>query len=168
MLDLENRPAPTAEEIAQARENAFNATHPASWTWNEEAVSARAKARHLHCPHHLHFGEAASRPCWRPWHHSRCNATSQERALRVWPVRREQATWHRQQAVLHQLMGHVLADRSCQEASDRLRFALSLHIIYSFITLGLFPAFSSIQTNRFHHLTRFFCASCVWQAISII
>jgi len=39
MLDLENRPAPTAEEIAQARENAFNATHPASWTWNEEAVS---------------------------------------------------------------------------------------------------------------------------------
>ena len=39
MIDLENRPAPTAEEIAHARENAFNATHPASWTWNEEAVS---------------------------------------------------------------------------------------------------------------------------------
>ena len=136
---------------------------------NKEAVSARANACRLRCPHHLHFGEAASRPCWRPWHHSRCNATSQERALRVWPVRREQATWHRQQAVLHQLMGHVLADRSCQEASDRLRFVLSLHIVYSFITLGLFTALFSIQTNRFHHLTRFFfCASCVWQAISII
>jgi hypothetical protein len=53
-------------------------------------------------------------------------------------------------------MGHVLADRSCQEASDRLRFALSLHIVYSSITLGLFTAFSSIQTNRIHHLTRFF------------
>ena len=125
---------------------------------NKEAVSARANACRLRCPHHLHFGEAASRPCWRPWHHSRCNATSQERALRVWLVRREQATWHtgRQQAVLHQLMGHVLADRSCQEASDRLRFALSLHIVYSFITLGLLTAFSSMQTDRIHHLTRFF------------
>ncbi len=59
-------------------------------------------------------------------------------------------------SVLHQLMGHVLADRSCQEASDRLRFALSLHIVYIFITIGLFTAFSSIQTNRIHHLTRFF------------
>ena len=35
MIDLENMPAPTAEEIAQARENAFNAEHPASWTWDE-------------------------------------------------------------------------------------------------------------------------------------
>lgn len=39
MIDLENRPAPTAEEIAQARENAFNAERPASWVWNEAAVS---------------------------------------------------------------------------------------------------------------------------------
>ena len=92
---------------------------------NKEAVSARAKARHLHCPHHLHFGEAASRPCWRPWHHSRCIATPQERALRVWPVRREQATWHRQQAVLHQLVGHVLANRSPQEAPDGLTRAVA-------------------------------------------
>jgi len=29
MIDLENMPAPTAEEIAQARENAFNADRPA-------------------------------------------------------------------------------------------------------------------------------------------
>ena len=39
MTDLENRPAPTAEQIAQARENAINAERPASWTWNEESVS---------------------------------------------------------------------------------------------------------------------------------
>ena len=39
MIDLENMPAATAEEIAQARENAVNATHPASWTWDEGAVS---------------------------------------------------------------------------------------------------------------------------------
>ena len=39
MIDLENMPAPTAEQIAEARENAFNATHPASWTWNEELVT---------------------------------------------------------------------------------------------------------------------------------
>ena len=26
-------------QIAEARENAFNATHPASWTWDEELVT---------------------------------------------------------------------------------------------------------------------------------
>lgn len=36
---IEQPPAPTAEQIAEARENAFNAQHPASWTWNEELVS---------------------------------------------------------------------------------------------------------------------------------
>ena len=46
--------------------------------------------------------------------------------------------------------------RSCQEASDKLRFALGLHIVYSFITLGLLTAFSSIQTDSIHHLTRLF------------
>ena len=30
---------PTAEEIAAARTLAVNATHPASWVWNESAVS---------------------------------------------------------------------------------------------------------------------------------
>ena len=30
---------PTAEEIAEMRENAYNAGHPATWIWNEEAVS---------------------------------------------------------------------------------------------------------------------------------
>ena len=39
MIDLENMPAPTQEEIAQARENAFNADCPASWIWDEAAVS---------------------------------------------------------------------------------------------------------------------------------
>jgi hypothetical protein len=29
----------TQEEIAQARENSFNATHPTSWVWNENAIS---------------------------------------------------------------------------------------------------------------------------------
>ena len=39
MIDLENMPAPTQEQIAEARENAFNAEHPESWTWDEVAVS---------------------------------------------------------------------------------------------------------------------------------
>ena len=39
MIDLENMPEPTAEEIAQARENAMNAERPASWVWNEAAAS---------------------------------------------------------------------------------------------------------------------------------
>lgn len=39
MPDLDNIPDPTAEEIAQARENALNATHPTSWVWSEEAIS---------------------------------------------------------------------------------------------------------------------------------
>ena len=39
MIDSENMPEPTAEEIAQTRENAFNAGRPASWVWNEAAVS---------------------------------------------------------------------------------------------------------------------------------
>jgi hypothetical protein len=34
----------------------------------------------------------------------------------------ERAPWHRRQAVLHQLVGHVLALRPCQEAPDWLRF----------------------------------------------
>lgn len=39
MIDLENMPAPTLEQIQEARDNAFNAEHPASWTWNEELVT---------------------------------------------------------------------------------------------------------------------------------
>ena len=39
MIDLENIPEPTVEQLAQARENAFNALHPASWTWDESATA---------------------------------------------------------------------------------------------------------------------------------
>jgi len=39
MIDLENMPEPTQEEIAEARENAFNAERPASWTWDEAATT---------------------------------------------------------------------------------------------------------------------------------
>ena len=35
----ENITPPTAEQIAQAREAAYNSTHPVSWVWSEEAVS---------------------------------------------------------------------------------------------------------------------------------
>jgi hypothetical protein len=38
MID-ENITPPTAEELAQMREDAYNATHPASWVWSEEATS---------------------------------------------------------------------------------------------------------------------------------
>jgi len=30
---------PTPEQIAEARANALAASHPASWVWNEDAVS---------------------------------------------------------------------------------------------------------------------------------
>ena len=36
---IENTTPPTAEEIAQARENAFNAERPASWTWDEVSTT---------------------------------------------------------------------------------------------------------------------------------
>jgi hypothetical protein len=35
----QNITPPTAEEIAEIRENAYNADHPATWIWNEAAVS---------------------------------------------------------------------------------------------------------------------------------
>jgi hypothetical protein len=35
-------------------------------------------------------------------------------------MRRGRAAWQQQQALLHQLVGHVLAHRQPQEASDRL------------------------------------------------
>jgi hypothetical protein len=38
MIDANITP-PTAEQIAQAREAAYNSTHPVSWVWSEEAVS---------------------------------------------------------------------------------------------------------------------------------
>ena len=46
MIDLENMPAPTAEEIAQARENAFNATMDGeivSKAWLAEFYRLRGK-----------------------------------------------------------------------------------------------------------------------------
>jgi hypothetical protein len=36
---IENTTPPTAEEIAQARENAINADRPASWIWDEAATT---------------------------------------------------------------------------------------------------------------------------------
>ena len=36
-MPLPESTPPTQEQIAQALENARNATHPASWVWSEEA-----------------------------------------------------------------------------------------------------------------------------------
>tara|TARA_R100001086_G_scaffold246707_2_gene179389 strand:+ start:217 stop:417 length:201 start_codon:yes stop_codon:yes gene_type:complete len=38
MSDGTEVPDPTAEEIATARTNAVNATHYASWVWNESEI----------------------------------------------------------------------------------------------------------------------------------
>ena len=38
MIEINTTP-PTAEQLAQAREDAYNATHPASWVGSEEAIS---------------------------------------------------------------------------------------------------------------------------------
>ena len=48
---------------------------------DEAAVSARAQARRLRRAHHLHPGEAASRPCGRPRHHPGGDEKSQEGAV---------------------------------------------------------------------------------------
>lgn len=39
LLDDIEQTEPTAEEIAQTRENALGATHPASWVWDESVTS---------------------------------------------------------------------------------------------------------------------------------
>ena len=46
------------------------------------------------------------------------------------------APWYRQQTVLHQLMGHVLVLRPCQEAPDWLRFKFALSL-YHVCTLSI-------------------------------
>lgn len=38
MNEIINIP-PTEEQVIEQRNNALNATHPASWVWNEELVS---------------------------------------------------------------------------------------------------------------------------------
>ncbi len=48
---------------------------------DEAAVSARTQARRLRRPHHLHPGEAASRPYGGPRHHPGGDEKSQEGAV---------------------------------------------------------------------------------------
>ena len=70
-------------------------------------------------------------------------------------VTKFESFWHRQQAVLHQLVGHVLALRPCQEAPDWIRFAPGLHHVCTFIALGLLTVLPRFQADRIHLLIRF-------------
>ncbi len=83
------------------------------------AVSA-GEAGRLHCANHLHPWEAASHPRGGPQHHSCGTERQQEGALSSGKMRRGRAVRHWQQALLNQLVGHVLAHRPPQEASGRL------------------------------------------------
>ena len=95
-----------------------------SWRERDEAaVSARAESSYLYGAHHPYFGKASSYPRGGPWHHSCFDETSQEAALRARKVRRGWAPRYRQQAVLHQFLGYVLALGPPQEAPDGLKGA---------------------------------------------
>ena len=109
--------------------------------WRERdkaAVSARAEPGNLHGAHHPYFGQAASCPRGRSRHHSCFDEPSQASALQARKVRRGRTSRHGQQAVLHQLVGHVLAHRPRQEAPDGLKRAGALFIlVYLKFVLGL-------------------------------
>ena len=96
---------------------------------DEAAVSARAEPGNLHGAHHPYFGQAASCPRGGSRHHSCFDEPSQASALQARKVRRGRASRHGQQAVLHQLVGHVLAHRPRQEAPDGLKRAGALSIL---------------------------------------
>ena len=105
---------------------------------DEAAVSARAEPCNLHGAHHPYFVQAASCPRGGSRHHSCFDDQSQASALQARKVQRGRASRHGQQAVLHQLVGHVLAHRPRQEASDGLKRAGALFIlVYLKFVLGL-------------------------------
>ncbi len=81
------------------------------------------------------------------------------------------ATRHKQQAVLHQLMGHVLALRPCKGAPDWLRFAPCLYSICTCIDLCLLEIASRLGSNHFRGFKGNLSSDmllrvpCVWQAL---
>ncbi len=75
---------------------------------DEAAVSA-GEASPLHCANHLHPGTDASHSSWGPQYYSCGAERQQEGPLSPGKMRRGPAARHWQQAVLHQLEGHVLA-----------------------------------------------------------
>ncbi len=97
------------------------------WERDEAVVSAWTGSGRLHFAHQLYFGEAVSHPCRRPLHHPCWNENSQERPVWIWKVWWQWEPRHWQQAVLHQLVGHVLTVWSSEETPKWLRFAPSLH-----------------------------------------
>ena len=73
------------------------------------AVSAGAGSSDLHCAYFFVFGQAVSRPCWRPRNHPCCYEEQQKPALQIWRVQQGRTPREWQQALLHQPVGHVLA-----------------------------------------------------------
>jgi hypothetical protein len=62
-------------------------------------------------------------------------------------MRRGRVAGHRQQALLHQLVGHVLAHRPPQEASDRLSRECTKSATYASGTLGAHFVLSKWYSN---------------------
>ncbi len=97
---------------------------------------------------HLHPGKAASHPSGGPLHHSCCAERPQAGALSSGEMRRGRAAGHRQQALLHQLVGHVLAHRPPQEASDRLSRVCTKSAKSASGTLGAYFVLSKWYSNE--------------------
>ena len=90
----------------------------------------------LHRANHLHLGKAASHPRGGPRHHS-CGAERlQEGPLSTGEMLRGLAARHLQQALLHQLVGHVLAHRPPQEAKDMMTRVLTESAKFAVGALG--------------------------------
>jgi hypothetical protein len=97
----------------------------------------------------VHLGKATSHPRRGPWHHSCGAERPQAGALSAGEMRRGRAAGHRQQALLHQLVGHVLAHRPPQEASDRLSRVCTKSVKSASGTLGAHFVLSKWYTNAY-------------------
>jgi hypothetical protein len=113
--------------------------------WDSAAVSAQAWSSDLHRAHRLQSRMAVSSPCSRSQNHpcSIEDSESQEWVLNAGKVWWEQKAREWQRAVLHRLVGHVLALRTSKEAPGLLIFRLGGHV-------------NQMQTNT-EHRTKFAC-----------
>ena len=90
------------------------------WSERDKAAASAGEARRLHRANHHYLGKAASHPSRGLRHHSCGAERPQEGPLSAGKIRRGPAARHWQQALLHQLVGNVLARLPPQEAKDMM------------------------------------------------
>jgi hypothetical protein len=124
------------------------------------------RAGRLNCANHLHPGKAASHPRGGPLHHSCCSERQQAGALSAGEMRRGRAVGYRQQVPLNQLVGHVLAHRPPQKASDRLSRVCTKSSKSASDTLGAHFVLSKWYSNadfmqKITYLMHTLCILCI-------